>query len=175
MLSLDLPPAPLFQDEVRENIIPQIPLAELLDKYNGSTAQLTATQAKYHRLQRLPPYLIITIQRFSRSNFSVDKNPTLVTFPLVNLDLADGVAESPRLGDHYDLLSNISHTGSGPRRGKDGSDREAPSSGSYQVDLKHLASDEWYRIQDLFVNPIDPQRLFLSGAYIQIWRRRPNL
>ncbi|KAJ3224389.1 hypothetical protein HDU78_011010 [Chytriomyces hyalinus] len=37
LLSLDLPPAPLFQDELEKNIIPQVPLASLLQKYDGVT------------------------------------------------------------------------------------------------------------------------------------------
>ena len=34
-LALDLPPPPLFQDEMEANIIPQVPLSELLAKFNG--------------------------------------------------------------------------------------------------------------------------------------------
>jgi len=34
-LSLDLPPAPLFKDGMDKNIIPQIPLFDLLAKYDG--------------------------------------------------------------------------------------------------------------------------------------------
>lgn len=38
-LALDLPPAPVFQDAVEKNIIPQVTLQSLLEKYNGSTTQ----------------------------------------------------------------------------------------------------------------------------------------
>ncbi|EPB74731.1 hypothetical protein ANCCEY_06156 [Ancylostoma ceylanicum] len=36
-LALDLPPAPLYRDEQMQNIIPQVPLTALLQKFNGTT------------------------------------------------------------------------------------------------------------------------------------------
>lgn len=35
VLGLDLPPPPLFQDERKQNMIPQVPLFELLNKFDG--------------------------------------------------------------------------------------------------------------------------------------------
>lgn len=37
LLGLDLPAPPLFQDERQQNMIPQVPLFELLNKFNGIT------------------------------------------------------------------------------------------------------------------------------------------
>jgi U4/U6.U5 tri-snRNP-associated protein 2 len=37
MLALDLPPAPLFQDVMEKNIIPQVPLYQILQKFDGET------------------------------------------------------------------------------------------------------------------------------------------
>jgi hypothetical protein len=39
-LALDLPAAPLYQDELEQNIIPQVPLVTILNKYNGTQAQV---------------------------------------------------------------------------------------------------------------------------------------
>lgn len=39
-LALDLPKPPLFQDSVEKNIIPQVALATILAKYDGSTTQV---------------------------------------------------------------------------------------------------------------------------------------
>lgn len=39
-LSLDLPSAPLYKDELEHNIIPQVPLATLLAKFNGLTEKV---------------------------------------------------------------------------------------------------------------------------------------
>lgn len=39
-LSLDLPPPPLFQDELEKNIIPQVSIETLLSKYDGVTGMV---------------------------------------------------------------------------------------------------------------------------------------
>lgn len=36
-LTLDLPQAPLYRDELLQNIIPQVPLGDILSKFNGTT------------------------------------------------------------------------------------------------------------------------------------------
>jgi U4/U6.U5 tri-snRNP-associated protein 2 len=40
-LALDLPPAPIFQDLNENRIIPQVPLGEILAKYDGVTTQVS--------------------------------------------------------------------------------------------------------------------------------------
>jgi hypothetical protein len=40
-LALDLPPAPIFQDLNENRIIPQVPLGEILAKYDGETTQVS--------------------------------------------------------------------------------------------------------------------------------------
>ena len=40
ILTLDLPPPPLFQDEIDKNIIPQVDIFSLLAKYDGRTSQV---------------------------------------------------------------------------------------------------------------------------------------
>jgi len=56
-LALDLPPAPLYLDERMQNIIPQVPLAQLLTKFNGVTEKvflfLIASLAAQHKKQFL--------------------------------------------------------------------------------------------------------------------------
>lgn len=39
-LTLDIPAAPLYKDELENNIIPQIPLFNLLAKFNGHTEKV---------------------------------------------------------------------------------------------------------------------------------------
>lgn len=41
MLGLDLPPPPLFQDVMEKNIIPQVPLAQILTKFDGESVHDT--------------------------------------------------------------------------------------------------------------------------------------
>jgi len=50
-LALDLPPAPLYLDERMQNIIPQVPLAQLLTKFNGVTEKVFFIFDKFLRNQ----------------------------------------------------------------------------------------------------------------------------
>lgn len=88
-LTLDLPPPPLFQDELEANIIPQVSLQDLLSKYDGKTIQDSDNTLKRHILKSLPLYLILIIKRFTKSNFKYEKNPTIVNFPIKGLDMRE--------------------------------------------------------------------------------------
>lgn len=46
-LTLDLPTAPLYKDEKEQLIIPQVPLFNILGKFNGNTEKVLNYQ--YHR------------------------------------------------------------------------------------------------------------------------------
>ncbi|RAL08984.1 ubiquitin carboxyl-terminal hydrolase family protein [Aspergillus homomorphus CBS 101889] len=114
ILTLDLPPTPLFQSSNRESIIPQVPLTTLLNKYNGITASEKLAQRVRHRLMHpLPPYLLFHIKRFSKNRFVSERNPTIVTFPSPrSLDMSPYVEPNPDVWPHsepilYDLVANI--------------------------------------------------------------------
>lgn len=91
-LALDLPKPPLFQDSVEKNIIPQVALATILAKYDGRTTHEFGDTLKRHKLERLPPYLILHTKRFTKNNFVEEKNPTIVNFPLRGVDMGDCTA-----------------------------------------------------------------------------------
>jgi len=79
---------PLFKDGQQEKFIPQIPLTELLNKFNNETEELLPSGGKKkYRIVKLPPYLIIAFRRFQENNFFVEKNATIVNFVLMGLDL----------------------------------------------------------------------------------------
>ncbi|KAH8693610.1 putative snRNP assembly factor [Talaromyces proteolyticus] len=114
ILTLDLPPTPLFQSSNRESIIPQVPLTTLLNKYNGLTASEKLSHRVRHRLLHpLPPYLLFHIKRFSKNKFVSERNPTIVTFPSPrSLDMSPYVEPNPNIwppGEPiiYDLVANI--------------------------------------------------------------------
>lgn len=46
-------------------------------------------ERKKFKITKLPPYLILHIKRFTKNNWFLEKNPTIVTFPIKNLDLKD--------------------------------------------------------------------------------------
>lgn len=151
---------------------------------------------KRFQITRLPNYIILHIKRFSKNSFVEEKNPTIVTFPIKNLSMAECrffqrkcsnryrapcfqlnllqvcllivictfylVVSNPEtekvLGLHYDLLANITHEG----------DPATPNSTSYKVHIQHRAKEQWYQIQDLFVEEINAHMIFLSESYIQV-------
>lgn len=85
-LNCDLPPPPLFIDEFRENIIPQVNLYQLLAKFNGVTEKEYKSYKdnfmKRFEITKLPKFIILYIKRFTKNTFFVDKNPTIVNFPV---------------------------------------------------------------------------------------------
>lgn len=99
-LSLELPPVPLFKDSGGSNVIPQIGLASLLRKFDGRSVNTVLTagarERRRYRLAELPPYLLLHIKRFTKNNFFVEKNPTIVTFPIQGLDLSPYLTEEAR-------------------------------------------------------------------------------
>lgn len=168
-LTADLPAQPLFKDELRENIIPQVPLFTILSKFNGTSEKEYRTYKdstlKRFELTSLPPYLILYIKRFTKNTFFVEKNPTIVNFPIKDVDLGELIAANvPDAAEGtyvYDLIANVVHEGE-PGSGK----------GTYRAHILHRGSGKWYELQDLHVTEILPQMITLSEAYIQIWERR---
>ncbi|EDQ92814.1 uncharacterized protein MONBRDRAFT_13756 [Monosiga brevicollis MX1] len=163
-LGLDLPPPPLYQDETRQNIIPQVPLFELLSKFDGSTSSEYKTYkdtiVKSFRLLDMPQYLILHVKRFTKNAFFVEKNPTIVNFPVKDIDFAGLVAEEFRDSSKtykYDLLCNIVHDGL-PGAGK----------GTYRAHLYHKGCKKWFEVQDLHVADVLPEMITLSESYIQV-------
>lgn len=71
----------------------QVPIFEILRKYDGERIHddIKNGRRKY-RITRLPRYLVLHMKRFQKNNFFVEKNPTIVNFPVKNLELEDIVA-----------------------------------------------------------------------------------
>ncbi|VEL44186.1 unnamed protein product [Protopolystoma xenopodis] len=89
-MTCDLPPAPLYLDEFKENIIPQVPLGNLLAKFNGlHEKEYRDSTVRRFRLQRLPPYLLLYVKRFVKNIFTLEKNPTIVNFPIKGVDFGE--------------------------------------------------------------------------------------
>jgi U4/U6.U5 tri-snRNP-associated protein 2 len=175
MLTLDLPTAPLFQDELQQNIIPQVPLTSILSKYDGLRAQEHLnSRRRYRLLHPLPPYLLFHVKRFSKNKFVSERNPTIVTFDARNLDLAPYVEPSPqhsRPGDPiwYDLVANIVHEAV---RGKEDSVDGGEEKKVWKVQVRDRAREEWIQVQDLYVEQTQKELLYLGESYLQIWERR---
>lgn len=51
--------------------------------------QRRGNKACTYKLLSLPKYVILYIKRFTKNNFFLEKNPTIVNFPVKNLELRD--------------------------------------------------------------------------------------
>ncbi|XP_031124838.1 U4/U6.U5 tri-snRNP-associated protein 2-like [Ipomoea triloba] len=167
MLGLDLPPPPLFQDILEKNIIPQVPLFNILKKFDGETVTEVVrpriARMRY-RVTKLPKYLILHMRRFTKNNFFVEKNPTLVNFPVKNLELKDYIPlpspkDNEKLRSKYDLIANIVHDGK-------------PGEGSYRVFVQRKSEALWFEMQDLHVTETLSHVVALSEAYMQIYEQQ---
>lgn len=105
-LSIDIPPCPLFRDSHGGLVIPQIPLFQLLRKFDGHTWTDSVSKdhqvRKQYRIRTLPRYLVLHLARFTRNNFSLEKNATIVTFPVKNLQMRDFLFATDGEGDVSD-------------------------------------------------------------------------
>ena len=182
ILTLDLPPAPLFQDDTDNNIIPQVPLTTVLNKYNGITAQEKLNnRVRYRLLHPLPPYLIMHVKRFEANKFlQAQRNPTIVTFKPRALDMSPYVEPNPQLhplGEPivYDLVANITHEGVKVR--DDSVEGEAERK-VWRAQVKEEGGEttqqQWWEMQDLFVDKVNADLLCTKEAYVMVWERRRN-
>jgi len=95
-LTLDIPEKPLFKDDNGGLVIPQEPLVNILKKFDGVSFNDVISgatgngsgQRRRYQLKQLPNYLILCLSRFKRNSFNSEKNPTIVPFPVKNLDLS---------------------------------------------------------------------------------------
>ncbi|CEL97950.1 unnamed protein product [Vitrella brassicaformis CCMP3155] len=165
-LTLEVPPSPIFKDSLDRNMIPTVPIFDLLQKFDGETRHETMRgQVKRYSLWRLPPYLVFHIKRFSKNNFFLEKNPTIVTFPVKNLDLREYVhpeAQEENPVTRYDLIANVCHEGK-------------PHDGKYRAHVLHAPSNQWYEMEDLRVTAVLPQLVALSESYVQVYQRQDVL
>ncbi|XP_021891951.1 U4/U6.U5 tri-snRNP-associated protein 2-like [Carica papaya] len=148
-------------------VLIQVPLFSILKKFDGETVtevvRPRVARMKY-RVTKLPPYIIFHMVRFKKNNFFKEKNPTLVNFPVKNLELKDYIPlptpkEGEKLRSKYDLIANIVHDGK-------------PEDGYYRVFVQRKSEELWYEMQDLHVSETLPQMVALSEAYMQIYEQQ---
>ncbi|KAK5076807.1 Ubiquitin carboxyl-terminal hydrolase 10 [Lithohypha guttulata] len=201
ILTLDLPPIPLFRDSVEsKNIIPQVALTTLLQKYGGlQTSEKANTRVRHRLLHPLPPYIIFHIKRFSVNKFVSERNPTIVTFPSPRgLDMSPYVEPNPEFASPsepiiYEMVSNIildAATGKGggeDSNAADAANRAVGGEGEkvmWKVQVRDKAAadvagteqgrrlPEWREIQDLYVERAEAETLFTREGYLMVWERK---
>mmetsp|Transcript_4482 Transcript_4482/g.9640 ORF Transcript_4482/g.9640 Transcript_4482/m.9640 type:complete len:537 (-) Transcript_4482:876-2486(-) len=162
LLGLDLPPAPLFKDVLEKNIIPQVPIFNIMRKFDGvSVSDDIRAGRRRFKVTRLPRYLCLHMKRFTKNNFFMEKNPTIVNFPVKNLELRDILPLPPdAASSKYDLVANVVHDGKA-------------GEGTYRAHVHRKVEEIWYEVQDLRVVDILPQMVALSESYFQVYELKP--
>ena len=101
----------------------------------------------------LPTILVIDFKRFNARN---QKNHTLITFPLKNLDLSPFVIGYKKTSYVYDLYAVCNHGG-------------GAGGGHYSSYVKN-ANGNWYHFNDTLVTEIDPASVVSAKAYCLFYR-----
>jgi U4/U6.U5 tri-snRNP-associated protein 2 len=144
-ISMKLPPMPVFKDE--KEMIPTVAIRDIVSDRFGKSG-----------IVKFPEYLIMHFKRFEMNNFFMEKNTTLVRFPLTGLDLTEFATDpSSSVRCKYSLVSTICHEGKA-----DG--------GTYKAYVIHPVSDQWFECQALRIKKVIPQSVAVVESYIQIWR-----
>jgi U4/U6.U5 tri-snRNP-associated protein 2 len=166
----------------------------LLQFLMTSAVQETAGRLRRYKLTKLPPFLIFHIKRFTSNNFIEEKNPTIVNYPLRGVDMRECTflglqlfvftcvgskrpVRSPlpdldnpeqESSTMYDLVANITHSSTA------GTARE-DTTWKVHVHTRpgEHTEERWFQIQDLIVEEIQRQMVFLGESYIQV--RSPGL
>jgi U4/U6.U5 tri-snRNP-associated protein 2 len=137
VMDLRLPPVPVFKGEA---IIPSVPLTELLERIDAN--MITSE------------YVLMRINRFEKNDFFVEKNNTIVRFPL------RGVV----MGQHaFSLVGVICHEGN------------KPGTGSYKAFVKYPQTGQWFECNGLKVTKVLPESVALVESYGLLWKREGGL
>ena len=115
-------------------MLPTCHLFDVLQKFDGKTVVEGRLERRLYRIIKLPKYLILHYKRFTKNEFFREKNPTIVNFPLNNLDLSPYYfgPDKETTSQKYDLLGNICHVG------------QKPEGGIYKIHVRHPATQKWY-------------------------------
>jgi len=120
LLSLDLPPMPLFRDAEGGASIPQVSLGRCLAKFDGvsSTPAVAGGRPVRHRyrLLRPPRFLLLHPRRFMQNAFFLQKNLTIVTFPLRGLDLTPCLAPAAVAAPYHPCAGRALADAGAPRK-----------------------------------------------------------
>ncbi|KAF6175329.1 hypothetical protein GIB67_021834 [Kingdonia uniflora] len=163
MLGLDLPSPPSSKNVVGNSIIPEVSIYNMLKKFDGEsiTKVVRPTMARIrYRVTKLPPYLILHMRRFTKNGLFIEKNPTLVDFPVKNLQLKKCIPlPAMKENEKYDLIANILHDGK-------------PGEGCYRVFVEQKLEELWYEMQDWHVAQTAFQLVAPSESYMQIYEQK---
>lgn len=167
-LALELPTGPLFQRESEQDAISQVHLTNLLSKYDGTTTHELPGDRRRYKIIEAPQVLLLHIKRFNKMSLVERHNPTVVNFNVNNLDMAPYVdgAQSPM---YYNLIANIIYDE------EKAADVDLGNRQRWKVQVLDKSRLEWKEIEDLVVESVPKELIFLRESYIQVWERLESM
>ncbi|AEY98828.1 FAGR007Cp [Eremothecium gossypii FDAG1] len=160
MLSLDLPPRPLFKDGKSANSLPQVKLEELMGKFDGTVEQHLKESVKLNKVSRCPRYLVLHLKRFEPGKFPVqERNQTVVEFG----------QELEFRSVKFRLLMNVVHEATKPAK-----NQEVPildEISNWKIQIRNDKDDTWFELDEGNVRKREKELLFLNETYLQVWER----
>ncbi|XP_050541174.1 ubiquitin carboxyl-terminal hydrolase 2-like [Daktulosphaira vitifoliae] len=157
-LSLPLPSGTTDQVSLTD-LLANFTQEEVLDfreKPRCSKCKVDQKMYKSYSFQKLPRYLVLHLKRFQGTH-SYKKITSLVSFPLVSLDMSPFVSSSARaIQSHtkYNLYAVSNHSGT-------------PIAGHYTAFCKNPISGDWHFFNDSSVSKIiSPTKIISNEAYI---------
>ena len=206
-LTLEIPQKPLFKDDSAGGlVIPSETISNLLNKFDGKTyvdgvGKDGKANKKIYKISRLPEYLVFRLVRFKKTKFAIEKNPTIVTFPIDGMDMTRFVFDNDG-GDDDDEVDVKSSkkmklddekSGSGPVGEEDKAKykyrlisnishstpptygRETSgnpiTSGTHICMNKHAASKQWFQIEEDKVNNVITQMVGIGESLLLVFQR----
>jgi len=164
---------------MESNVIPQVPIDACLAKFDGKTPQdLPTGERKRYIIRQLPNFLILHLKRFQKNNWFIEKNPTIVNFPLKNLDIKNYVTPSALVDapdlTKYDLVTCIRHISAHDPL-EDVKSVEGKTKGDWSLFIVHKGNDKWFDLQDLIVQEVLPQQVMLCEAYVLFFEKKTTV
>ena len=168
------------ESEEERNQIPEVPLSELLKKFDGTTKSLKSNlmtgfvEKKCYQILKLPRYLIFHINRFSDNSFFKEKNPTIVNFPINDLDLTNFLNKNSKNEKiTYDCIANIRHFGENEEDPESYFKIHVQRAGETDnASASTSACGKWYDISDLTVKEVIPQEVSISESLVLVYERK---
>ncbi len=167
LLAMDLPPPPPVLSGSDEDVLPQITISHILTKYDGHSSTPLAP------LSRATPCVVSLPSSSSTSAVSpATASATNSAIPRSSI-FPSRVWTSPSTHPRWrqDAGRGVRSGGEcGVRRGA-GTVRQ-DASWKCQVHTNDAAKEKWFAIQDLLVEEVNRQMIFLGESYLQIWQKR---
>lgn len=158
MLTLELPPLPLFHDIVSRRTVPQVNIDSLLEKYAAGGITFKGTTSTSYELVNLPDHLILSIPRITQSGY----NNTVIIYPAIISP------PHPLLHSSYILVASIcvlvdtlvdaiANT---------------KSTYTYTTFVLDEKTNRWWEMRDAEVKQlVSPEIVGMADTCLQVWKR----